>query len=171
MRSVEEHYERLLARRYTWMRGDFGSRVREYRTFLQRAGVAPRFGGKALDLGTGSGLQSSALAELGFEVLAVDTSEVLLEELRARLGGRGIRPALGDMRDPRTYAGEGPFEVAVCMGDTLPHQRSHNEVAALFGDVRAALEGGGTWSWSSATTPRSSRGRTGQYRSGSTTRG
>jgi 2-polyprenyl-3-methyl-5-hydroxy-6-metoxy-1,4-benzoquinol methylase len=120
--------------------GDFGSRVREYRGFFERAGISPRLGGRVLDLGAGSGFQSLALAELGFGVLAMDTSEVLLEELRARVGEHEVRPVLGDMRDPRTYAEEGPFEVAVCMGDTLPHLRSYDEVGALFGDVRRALE-------------------------------
>jgi SAM-dependent methyltransferase len=138
--SVEEHYEGLLARHYTWMRGDFGSRAREYRSFFEQARISPRLGGKALDLGAGSGFQSAALADLGFEVLAVDSSEYLLEELRARAGERKVRPVLGDMRDSRAYADGGPFEVAVCMGDTLPHLRSHEEVEALFGDVRGALE-------------------------------
>lgn len=144
MGSVEEHYEGLLARHYTWMRGNFGSRTREYRGFFERAGISPRLGGKALDLGAGSGFQSTALADLGFEVLAVDSSEVLLEELRARVGEREVSPVLGDLRDPQAYADEGPFEVAVCMGDTLPHLRSHEEVEALFGDVRGSLEDGGT---------------------------
>ena len=141
--SVEEHYENLLALRYTWMRGDFGSRVREYRGFFERAGVSPRSGGKALDLGAGSGFQSLALAELGFGVLAVDTSEALIEEMRSRVVERGVRAVLGDARDPRTYAEGGPFEVAVCMGDTLAHLRSHDEVGALLGDVRGAMEEGG----------------------------
>lgn len=141
--SVEEHYENLLARHYTWMRGDFWQRVREYRGFFERAGVSPRSSGKALDLGAGSGFQSLALAELGFEVLAVDTSEALLEELRSQAGERRIRLVLGDMSDQKVYAGKGPFEVAVCMGDTLPHLRSHEEVGALFEAVRGVLEGGG----------------------------
>lgn len=144
MGSVEEHYEGLLARHYTWMRGDFGSRTSEYRGFFERAGISSRLGGKALDLGAGSGFQSAALADLGFEVLAVDSSEALLEELRARVGEREVSPVLGDLRDPRTYADEGPFEVAVCMGDTLPHLQSQEEVEALFGVVRGALDDGGT---------------------------
>lgn len=143
MGSVEEHYENLLAQRYTWTKGDFGSRVREYRTFFEQAGISPRSGGKALDLGAGSGFQSLALAELDFAILAVDTSDALLQELRSRVGESGIRSVLGDARDPRTYVEEGPFEVVVCMGDTLPHLSSLDEVGALFGDVRRALEGGG----------------------------
>ena len=126
------------------MRGDYDSKVRESLTSFQEAGVSPRSGGKALDLGCGSGFQSMALAELGFAVLGVDTNSVLLEELRSRAGGRDIRVVLGDIRDPGVYAAEGPFEVAVCMGDTLTHLATPGEVEALVGDVRGAMEEGGT---------------------------
>ncbi len=141
--SIEEHYEKLLARHYAWMRGDHGSLVREYRGFFEQAGISPRSGGRALDLGAGSGLQSLALAELGFEVLAVDTSETLVEELRTRAGEGRVRPILGDMRDRRMYTDDGPFEVAVCMGDTLTHLRSFGEVESLLEDVRMVLESEG----------------------------
>ncbi len=50
---------------------------------------------------------------------------------------------LGDLRDQGTYATEGPFEVAVCMGDTLGHLRSYGEIKTLCSGVLKALEGGG----------------------------
>ena len=81
---------------------------------------------------------------MGFEVLAVDTSEALLEELGVRAGERRVHPVLGDIRDPGVYAEVGPFDVVVCMGDTLPHLRSYEEVETLFGDVRGVLGMGGT---------------------------
>lgn len=143
MASVEEHYEELLARHYSWMRGDFDSKVRENLALFKEAGVSPRSSGKALDLGCGPGFQSIALAGLGFAVVGVDTSGVLLEELRGRAGERGIQAVLGDMRDPEVYAAEGPFEVAVCMGDTLTHLGAKDEVEALIRDVRGVLEEGG----------------------------
>jgi SAM-dependent methyltransferase len=141
--SVEDHYESLLAKHYSWMHGDYDSKVREYQLLFERAEILPRSGGRALDLGSGSGFQSLSLADLGFEVLAVDTSETLLRELRGRTQRRRIRPVLGDLRDQETYATEGPFEVAVCMGDTLAHLRSYGEVETLCGDVLGVLEGGG----------------------------
>ncbi len=144
MASVEEHYESLLARHYTWMRGGYDARVRENRSLFEGAGILPRKGGKALDLGCGSGFQSVALAELGFEAASVDSSETLLRELRERTGASlAIRPVLGDMRDPRAYESEAPFEVAVCMGDTLTHLRSHEEASAVIRDVYDTLEEGG----------------------------
>jgi SAM-dependent methyltransferase len=142
--SVEEHYEKLLARHYSWMRGDYDSKVRESLAFFEEAGVSPCSCGKALDLGCGSGFQSMALAELGFAILSVDTSNVLLEELRSRAGKREIQPLLGDIRDPGVYAARAPFEVAVCMGDTLTHLGTPGEIEALVRDVRGAMEEGGT---------------------------
>ena len=144
MASAEEHYERLLARHYTWSRGDFDSKVREYAGVLERFAGPLRPGGKALDLGAGSGLQSAALADLGPRVLSVDSNETLLRELRERTRGREIRAVLGDIRNPQTYAADGPFAVAVCMGDTLTHLGSSEEVSALVGDVYGVLEGGGS---------------------------
>jgi len=138
--SVEDHYENLLAKHYTWIHGDYDSKVREHQLLFERAGILSRSGGKALDLGSGSGFQSLALANLGFEVLAVDTSETLLRELRDRTQSRRIHPVL---RDQETYATQGPFEVAVCMGDTLAHLRSYGEVETLCGDVLGVPEGGG----------------------------
>ena len=126
------------------MRGDHGSLVREYQDFFERVSISPRLGGRALDLGAGSGFQSLALAGLGFEVLAVDTSETLIEELRIRAGKEPVRPVLSDMRDLGAYAGEGPFEVIACMGDTLAHLRSFSEVELLVGEVRTTLEPEGT---------------------------
>lgn len=143
MASAEEHYENLLARHYTWMRGGFDSKVREYGRVLKGLGVSAHRGGKALDLGAGSGIQTAALAGLGFRVVSLDSSEALLRELRARTYGREVRTVLGDMRDAGAYASEGPFGAAVCMGDTLAHLGSFDEVCTLFGDVYGVLEEGG----------------------------
>jgi SAM-dependent methyltransferase len=126
------------------MCGDYDSKWRESLTLFKDAGISPRSGGRALDLGCGSGFQSIALAELGFTVLSVDTSGSLLEELRDRAGEREIHAVQGDIRDPDVYAAEGPFEVAVCMGDTLTHLGTPGEVETLVRDVRGAMEQGGT---------------------------
>ncbi|HEV8044510.1 MAG TPA: methyltransferase domain-containing protein [Rubrobacter sp.] len=143
MASVEEHYEKLLAQHYTWTRGGFDSSVREYRRVLEGLGLSARPGGKALDLGAGSGFQTAALAGLGFRVVSLDSSEALLRELRQRMEGREVRTVLGDLRDAGAYATEGPFGAAVCMGDTLAHLGSFDEVSTLVGNVHGVLEAGG----------------------------
>ena len=76
-------------------------------------------------------------------MVSLDSSEALLRELRGRMDGREVRTVLADMRNAEAYAAEGPFEAAVCMGDTLTHLGSFDEVSALFGDVHEVLEKGG----------------------------
>ena len=143
MVSVKEHYDNLLAEHYTWMFGDYDAKVQENREFLERADITPRLGGKALDLGCGSGFQSIALAELGFEVLGIDLCETLLEELQGRSAGININVVQGDMLDYRIYEDKGPYEVAVCMGDSLTHLQKAEKVNTLFENVYRNLENQG----------------------------
>ena len=143
MASVRQHYDNFLAEHYSWMFGDFHAKVQENKAFFKLNGIEPRSGGKALDLGCGSGFQSIALAKLGFRVLAIDMCETLLNELRNRSAGRDIVAVQGDILDFSIYADDGPFEVAVCMGDTLTHLQKTQEVSALFANVYPLLEQGG----------------------------
>jgi SAM-dependent methyltransferase len=138
--TVQEHYDNFLAEHYSWMFGDYDAKVNENRDFFKRINITPRAGAKGLDLGCGSGFQSLALSELGFEVLGVDLSGALLEELRGRASGLDIEAVQGDMLDSRLYADKGPFEVAVCMGDTLTHLRTTEDVAVLLENVYRILE-------------------------------
>lgn len=143
MPSVDDHYEQFLASHYTWMSGGHERQVAANRRFLNDSGIAPRSNGKALDIGCGSGFQSLALAELGFDVVGLDACEALLDELRAMVVGRRITPVLGDMRDEAVYRDYGPFEAAVCMGDTLVLMDTKEEVAACFTNVFGGLSDGG----------------------------
>ena len=143
MASVRKHYDNFLAEHYSWMFGDFNAKVQENKDFFKLTGIEPRSGGNALDLGCGSGFQSIALAKLGFRVLAVDMCETLLNELGNRSAGRDIDAVQGDILDYSIYADKGPFEVAVCMGDTLTHLQKTREVSALFANIYPLLEEGG----------------------------
>lgn len=152
MTTAEEHYERLLAEHYTWMLGDFDAAVAAQRALLERWGLGrPRAGAAgaptALDLGAGSGVQSMALAGLGYRVVAVDTSAALLTELERRRGGLPIETVRGDLRAlaalPRVRDGAGAFDVAVCMGDTLTHLPRREDVTRLIAEVHALLAPGG----------------------------
>ncbi len=91
MATVAEHYENLLADRYSWMCGGFDARVRTNLEFFSAKGIDPRRSGIAVDLGAGSGFQSVALAQLGYKVLAADLSRKLLDELEK---SRGILPII-----------------------------------------------------------------------------
>ena len=96
--DVARHYETLLAEHYTWMFGvPFSAKVDEQREALTGLGVRPGEHGTAIDLGSGPGFQSIALAELGFDrVVAIDTSQALLHELNAHKGDLPIETVLAD---------------------------------------------------------------------------
>ena len=52
-------------------------------------------GRKVLDLGSGSGLLSVALSDLGYEVVASDVSQAMLDKLESEKGNRNIEMRLG----------------------------------------------------------------------------
>ncbi|NUW39288.1 class I SAM-dependent methyltransferase [Nonomuraea rhodomycinica] len=149
MTEAIDHYDRLLARHYTWMLGgDLAALAAEQADLLRDAGAAPAGpGATAVDLGCGPGSQSLALARLGYStVLAVDTSKALLDELLTAAGGDpAIRTVQADIRTvlPRITP-PGGADLVVCMGDTLTHLPGKDEVTALIGDIARALAEGGT---------------------------
>ena len=138
--TAKEHYDNFLANHYSWMFGDYDVKVSENKDFFKRMDIIPCAGAKALDLGCGSGFQTIALAELGFRVLGIDLCETLLEELRGQTTGFDIDIVQGNMLDLWLYVDKGPFEVAVCMGDTLTHLQSTDDVLVLFKNVHHVLE-------------------------------
>lgn len=148
MTLAADHYDRLLARHYTWMLGgDLAALADEQTEFLRGLGVAPvEADATAVDLGCGPGQQSLALSRLGFSsVVSVDTSTALLAELTAAAAAdTAIRPVHADIRTALPMVTRpGEAEVVVCMGDTLPHLPGHDDVTALLGDVAEALATGG----------------------------
>jgi len=69
MSTVTEHYQQLLAKHYTWMFGaSFNEKVMEQESLLsQTLGDLTKqsAGALAVDLGSGPGFQTIALAHLG----------------------------------------------------------------------------------------------------------
>jgi len=145
---VARHYRALLAANYTWMLGgDIEATARDQQAILQSlvtpAGGAPR--GVAVDLGCGSGAQTLALADLGYDpVLAVDTDPTLLAELGTHTSARpAVRTMEGDAVTTAADLEAGSVAVCVCMGDTLLHLRSATAVTEMFANVARALRPGG----------------------------
>lgn len=143
MSSVHEHYENVLSAHYSRMLGDFEAKVSEQRSLLERLGVeASSTTGLAVDLGCGPGVQSIALARLGYRVLAVDFSQRLLSELKDRTRGLSVEAVLGDIREVEALVPTG-VQVVVCMGDTLSHLEREADLERLFAGVATRLVTGG----------------------------
>jgi SAM-dependent methyltransferase len=150
MSNVAKHYEQLLAEHYVWMFGvPFEQKVAEQKALLdQVASTLPvaRRSGAAVDLGSGPGFQSIALAELGYSpVIAVDSSRELLRELQARRGCYEIETREADITRLDSVAPPESTSVIVCMGDTLTHLPSKEAVQKLFTDVFQKLAPGGVF--------------------------
>ena len=145
MNTIADHYERLLAEHYSWMFGVAPAvKAAEQLQLLERSKIAP--GKLAVDLGAGSGFQSMALADLGFEsVLALDTSARLLEELKSNCGSRPVTPIRDDMLNILRHVAPGSADAVVCMGDTLTHLPQRELVPRMFAEVFGALRHGGTF--------------------------
>jgi SAM-dependent methyltransferase len=144
MSTANEHYERLLAKHYTWMFGaSFEDKVEEQRLVLSRL-LEPLQEGLAVDLGCGPGFQTVALVQLGFSpVIAIDTSAELLEELRSHVKDLPVQIEEADLRNVPAMVAAGQASVIVCMGDTLTHLPSTAEVSGLFRAVFDGLRSGG----------------------------
>jgi cyclopropane fatty-acyl-phospholipid synthase-like methyltransferase len=97
----------------------------------------------ALDLGAGGGYHARALAERGFEVIAVDTSAGLLHELSEFCAGFGVTPVQADLLDDRVYRRRAPFALILCLGDTLAHLSTHDDVKRLIEQSGNLLTPGG----------------------------
>ena len=125
--TVKEHYDKHLGRVYSWMLGDFQERMSEQKEFFLSRRVVPAGNRLAFDLGAGHGIQSLALANLGFNVRAVDFNKQLLKELVANRGTLPVDAVESDILSFLNEATEGP-EVIICMGDTLTHFTGYDEV-------------------------------------------
>jgi 2-polyprenyl-3-methyl-5-hydroxy-6-metoxy-1,4-benzoquinol methylase len=124
------------------MFGGIEHKINEYRQLFQSLQLKPAQSGIAIDMGAGNGMQSIPLAELGFRVFAVDFSSKLLKELEQSRQNLPIKTIEADILDFNQYVHLQP-ELVVCMGDTLPHLPSLEDLQKLFEQIHAQLEPGG----------------------------
>ena len=129
--TVKEHYDKHLGKVYSWMLGDFQERMSEQQEFFLNRRIIPSGNKVAFDLGSGHGIQSLALANLGFSVKAVDFNKQLLHELAINKGTLPVDIIERDILSFLSEASESP-EVIVCMGDTLTHFTGYDEVIKVI---------------------------------------
>ncbi len=139
MTTAQKHYDTLLAPIYVWMAGGVESAVA---AGTQDVAALVPGDGLAIDLGAGFGMHAIPLARAGYEVVALDTSRELLDVLRAQGAGLPIRIVEADLLDFRRHVSTAA-SLIVCLGDTLTHLESTDDVERLGRDVAASLRPGG----------------------------
>lgn len=116
----------------------FDRNVNEFILFCKVNDITPQNTTSAIDLGAGNGIQTVALAKLGFKVTAIDFTEELLAELRQNAGTLQISVVNDDIRNLKTYAHLKP-ELVVCRGDTMTHLESPYEIEQIISEASGIL--------------------------------
>jgi SAM-dependent methyltransferase len=144
MTSVTEHYESHLAPIYVWMVGGIDAAIARGRSEVDALCPRPSKSQWAVDLGAGFGMHAIPLADIGYSVLAVDSSGTLLDVMKSHLGNRQVTTARDDLLSFKKHL-KASAAMILCMGDTLTHLPDRQFVERLFADVAESLEGGGSF--------------------------
>ena len=97
-------------------------------------------GGRALELGIGTGRIALPLAARGVPVHGIELSKAMAARLHAKPGGGDIDIAIGDFA---TTTVEGSFSLAYLVYNTIMNLTTQAEQVACFRNVAAHLEPGG----------------------------
>ena len=97
-------------------------------------------GGRALELGIGTGRIALALAQRGVPVHGVDMSKAMVARLRAKPGGEDVGVTIGDFA---TTTVDGTFSLAYLVFNTISNLTTQAAQVACFRNVAAHLEPGG----------------------------
>ena len=98
---------------------------------------------RVLDAACGTGHHAIELARRGYDVVGADLSAPMIERARQNGATAGVKAAffvagLGELARP----GE-TFDAALCLGNSLPHLLTADEVAAALVDFANVLRPGG----------------------------
>ena len=99
-------------------------------------------GGRALELGIGTGSFALPLAARGVEVHGIDVSEAMVEELRTKAGGAEIPVTIGDFADVEV---EGTFSLIYVLNNTFFMLTEQEEQVRCFENVAAHLDESGVF--------------------------
>jgi len=99
-------------------------------------------GGRALELGVGTGTVALPLAARGVEVHGIDASPEMVAALRAKPGGAALPVTSGDFADVKV---EGEFSLVYVVYNTLFALQTQVEQVRCFRNVAARLAPGGAF--------------------------
>ena len=97
-------------------------------------------GGRALELGIGTGRVALPLSAQGIEVHGIDASPAMVAQLRAKPGGDAIHVFVGDFAD---VAVDGKYALVFVVFNTFFQLLTQADQVRCFENVAACLEPGG----------------------------
>ncbi len=108
--------------------------------FLQKV-LAKGQASAVLDAACGTGAYARALAEAGFKVTGIDFEEAMIREAKKKTAEQ-IFPHTpqflkGDMRNLSSFSAA--FDAVLCLGNSLPHLLTDEDIHAFFRGSREAL--------------------------------
>ncbi|MBA4376643.1 MAG: hypothetical protein C0401_10795 [Anaerolinea sp.] len=100
---------------------------------------------KVLDSACGTGMHALAIAKLGFEVVGADFSGEMIAKARSNSVEIGLKArfeviGFGSLAK---NLGAGQFDAVLCLGNSLPHLHTQNEVDETLKDFASCLRPGG----------------------------
>jgi SAM-dependent methyltransferase len=140
--NVKDHYDNFLGDIYAWMVSDYPEKVNEAEGLLLKHGIFPAGNGEALDLGAAHGIYTHAMSRIGFKVTAMDFNSRLLDQLKHNCSGLSVETISDAIQHLGAYPSLRP-ECVICVGDTLAHLQTLDDIARLFEDVWRILQENG----------------------------
>ncbi len=125
--DIEDFYNKI-AETYDWLFSDrkkiMQDQMEALVPILRKNNVK-----KILDCACGTGMQSIGLIKEDFQVLSSDLSQGMIDQAisNAMEEGINLETVQADFRE-LSQKFRGPFDAIVCMGNSLPHLLSDNEI-------------------------------------------
>ena len=101
---------------------------------------------RVLDIACGSGRHSVALASHGAEVVGVDYSRSMIQAAEKHAADANVAPEfiVGEMESVKKTV-EGPFDLVICLGNSLALTNDINSVKQVVKDIFSLLGDGGSF--------------------------
>lgn len=97
-----------------------------------------------LDAACGTGMHTIALARMGYDVTGADLSMGMIERARANASAEGVdvRFEVAGFDELATRVGAG-YDAVLCLGNSLPHLLTLDDLASTLADFAACLRSEG----------------------------
>lgn len=106
---------------------------------------------RILDLGCGTGGHCIELAKLGYDIVGLDISQLMIEKAREKSSMEGVKASfiLGDMKQAHSILKNAnirlPFDAVISMGSSLAHMLDDESLGKILVEVRNILSPNGVF--------------------------